>query len=118
MQGLGKGGAKRHSKVLRETIYGISKPAVYRLCRRAGVKRLKGSLIVGEIRGRIRAFLERLVKDAIAHTAHARRKTILTVDVARALRRRGRPLYGYSENERSRPRPGAAATAASGKAKA
>ena len=38
-KGLGKGGAKRHRKVLRDNIQGITKPAILRLARRGGVKR-------------------------------------------------------------------------------
>ena len=41
-KGLGKGGAKRHRKVLRDNIQGITKPAIRRLARRGGVKRLSG----------------------------------------------------------------------------
>jgi len=35
-KGLGKGGAKRHRKVLRDNIQGITKPAIRRLARRWG----------------------------------------------------------------------------------
>ena len=35
-KGLGKGGAKRHRKVLRDNIQGITKPAIRRLARRGG----------------------------------------------------------------------------------
>ena len=42
-RGKGKGGkvggAKRHRKVLRDNIQGITKPAIRRLARRGGVKR-------------------------------------------------------------------------------
>ncbi|GFR16723.1 histone H4 variant TH011 [Trichonephila clavata] len=38
-KGLGKGGAKRHRKVLRDNIQGITKPAIRRLARSGGVKR-------------------------------------------------------------------------------
>ena len=37
-KGLGNGGAKRHRKVLRDNIQGITKPAVVRLARMGGVK--------------------------------------------------------------------------------
>ena len=37
-KGLGKGGAKRHRKVLRDNIQGITKPAIRRLARRGGVR--------------------------------------------------------------------------------
>ena len=33
-KGLGKGGAKRHRKVLRDNIQGITKPAIHRLGQR------------------------------------------------------------------------------------
>jgi len=49
-KGLGKGGAKRHRKVLRDNIQGITKPAMRRLARRGGVKRISG-LIYEETRG-------------------------------------------------------------------
>lgn len=42
-KGLGKGGAKRHRKVLRDNIQGITKPAIRRLARRGGVKRISAS---------------------------------------------------------------------------
>ena len=41
-KGLGKGGAKRHRKILRDNIQGIAKPAIRRLARRGGVKRISG----------------------------------------------------------------------------
>ena len=39
-KGLGKGGAKRHRKVLRDNIQGITKPTFRRLAHRGGVKRV------------------------------------------------------------------------------
>ena len=58
-KGLGKGGAKRHRKVLRDNIQGITKPAIRRLARRGGVKRISG-LIYEETRGvlKVHAFLK------------------------------------------------------------
>ena len=41
-KGLGKGGAKRHRKILRNNIQGITKAAIRRLARRGGVKRMSG----------------------------------------------------------------------------
>ena len=49
-RGIGKGGAKRHRKVLRDNIQGVTKPAIRRLARRGGVKRISG-LIYEETRG-------------------------------------------------------------------
>ncbi|CDR00710.1 unnamed protein product [Oncorhynchus mykiss] len=55
-KGLGKGGAKRHRKVLRDNIQGITKPAIRSLARRGGVKRISG-LINEETRGVLKVFL-------------------------------------------------------------
>ena len=41
-KGLGKGDAKRHRKILRDNIQGITEPAIRRLARRGGVKRISG----------------------------------------------------------------------------
>lgn len=54
--GLGKGGAKRHRRKLKENIQGITKPAIRRLARRGGVKRISG-LIYEETRGVLKVFL-------------------------------------------------------------
>ena len=58
-KGLGKGGAKRHRKVLRDNIQGITKPAIRRLARRGGVKRISG-LIYEETRGVLKCFWKML----------------------------------------------------------
>ncbi|KAG5840138.1 hypothetical protein ANANG_G00214600 [Anguilla anguilla] len=78
-KGLGKGGAKRHRKVLRDNIQGITKPAIRRLARRGGVKRISG-LIYEETRGVLKVFLENVIRDAVTYTEHAR-KTVTAMDV-------------------------------------
>ena len=93
-KGLGKGGAKRHRKVLRDNIQGVTKPAIRRLARRGGVKRLSG-LIYEEVRGVLKVFLENVIRDAVTYTEHARRKTVTAMDVVYALKRQGRTLYGF-----------------------
>merc|ERR1712196_287894 len=93
-KGLGKGGAKRHRKVLRDNIQGITKPAIRRLARRGGVKRISG-LIYEETRGVLKVFLESVIRDAVTYTEHARRKTVTAMDVVYALKRQGRTLYGF-----------------------
>ena len=93
-KGLGKGGAKRHRKVMRENIQGITKPAIRRLARRGGVKRISGD-IYEEIRGVLRHFLEDVIRDSVTYTEHARRKTVTAMDVVYALKRQGRTLYGF-----------------------
>ena len=91
-KGLGKGGAKRHRKVLRDNIQGIPKPAIRRLARRGGVKRISG-LIYEETRGVLKVFVENVIRDAVTYTEHAKRKTVTAMDVVYALKRQGRTLY-------------------------
>ena len=93
-KGLGKGGAKRHRKVLRDNIQGITKPAIRRLARRGGVKRISG-LVYEETRSVLKVFLENVIRDAVTYTEHARRKTVTAMDVVYALKRQGRTLYGF-----------------------
>jgi histone H3/H4 len=90
----GKGGAKRHRKVLRDNIQGVTKPAIRRLARRGGVKRISG-LIYEETRGVLKVFLENVIRDSVTYTEHARRKTVTAMDVVYALKRQGRALYGF-----------------------
>ena len=93
-KGLGKGGAKRHRKILRDNIQGITKPAIRRLARRGGVKRISG-LIYEETRGVLKVFLENVIRDAVTYTEHAKRKTVTAMDVVYALKRQWRTLYGF-----------------------
>lgn len=93
-KGLGKGGAKRFRKVLKDSIQGITKPAIRRLARRGGVKRISG-LIYEETRGVIKQFIENVVRDAVTYTEYSRRKTVTALDVVYALKRQGRTIYGF-----------------------
>jgi histone H4 len=93
-QGLGKGGAKRHRKILRDNIQGITKPALRRLARRGGVKRISGTLYE-ESRNVLKVFLQHVIHDALEYMDHARRKTVTGMDVVYALKRQGRTLYGF-----------------------
>ncbi|GBP96928.1 Histone H4 [Eumeta japonica] len=81
-------------KVLRDNIQGITKPAIRRLARRGGVKRISG-LIYEETRGVLKVFLENVIRDAVTYTEHAKRKTVTAMDVVYALKRQGRTLYGF-----------------------
>ncbi|KAL3074849.1 hypothetical protein niasHS_014294 [Heterodera schachtii] len=93
-KGLGKGGAKRHRKVLRDNIQGITKPAIRRLARRGGVKRISG-LIYEETRSVLKVFLENVIRDAVTYCEHAKRKTVTAMDVVYALKRQGRTLIAF-----------------------
>merc|ERR1712226_1268603 len=87
-KGLGKGGAKRHRKILRDNVQGITKPAIRRLARRGGVKRMSG-LIYEETRDVLKIFLESVIRDAVTYTEHAKRKTVTAMDIVYALKRQG-----------------------------
>lgn len=91
----GKGGAKRHRKLLRDSIQGVTKPALRRLARRAGIKRISG-LLYEELRDVLRKqIMEPMIRDAVTYMEHARRKTVTAQDVVYATKRQGSPLYGF-----------------------
>ena len=96
----GKSGAskavsgKRVKKILKDNSKGITKGSIRRLARRGGVKRLS-SLIVDEVRGTLKSFVEKVVADAVSYTEYARKRTVTTGAVVAALKKRGRMLYGY-----------------------
>ena len=91
--------AKKRSTVgkkSRPNIEGVTKPAIRRLARRGGVKRISHG-IYKEIRGGLKHFLENVVRDSITYTEHAKRKTVTAMDVVYALKRQGRTLYGFAQ---------------------
>ncbi|KAK6356174.1 Histone H4 [Orbilia javanica] len=104
MPGRGKGGkglgvasiSRRHRKVLRDSIQGITRPAIRRIARRGGVKRISAS-IYEEVRTVIKDYLIPIINSCVIYTEHARRKTVTTTDVVHALRARGRTIYGFDD---------------------
>jgi histone H3/H4 len=88
----------------------ISRSAIRRLARRGGVKRISG-LAYEEVRGTARAFVERIVTDAMLHTECAGRRTITALDVVHALKVRGRTLYGFGSDDPGRSSAAPAAVA-------
>ncbi|CEM23183.1 unnamed protein product [Vitrella brassicaformis CCMP3155] len=92
-KGVGKGGkvTKRHV-VPRNCISGITKPAIRRLARRGGVKRING-LVYEEVRNILKDFLQKVIGDAVVYTEYGNRKTVTAVDVLYALKRRGRTMF-------------------------
>ncbi|CAB4031784.1 histone H4-like [Paramuricea clavata] len=82
--------AKSYETTSRES----QNPAIRRLARRGGVKRISG-LIYEETRGVLKVFLENVIRDAVTYTEHAKRKTVTAMDVVYALKRQGRTLYGF-----------------------
>ncbi|KAK4466164.1 histone H4.2 [Cladorrhinum samala] len=96
----GKAGAKRHRKVVKDSILGITKPAIRRLARRGGVKRISAT-IYEETRTALKAYLDRIVRDVVTYTDYCNRKTVTVNDVIFALRRIGRPIYGFDPETHS-----------------
>jgi histone H4 len=88
-KGLGSQGARCHRRISRDTIEGITKPSIRRLARRGGVKRISAT-VYEETRSVLKTFLEGVIRDAVAYTEHAQRKTVTSLDIVHALKRQGR----------------------------
>ncbi|KAK0391187.1 hypothetical protein NLU13_0688 [Sarocladium strictum] len=101
---LGIGGGKtfkrstaRNRKILRDNIYGITKPDIRRLARRGGVKRISAT-IYEEARQALKQFLEKILRDCATYVDHRQAKTVTVADVIYSLRRNGRTLYGFDND--------------------
>ncbi len=93
--GGGKGFmARRHGKIRKPPMEGITKGDIRRLARRGGVKRISG-VCYDDVRGALKEFLTKVVKDAVVYTEYANRKTVTAMDVVYALKRNGQTLYGF-----------------------
>ncbi|XP_006888695.1 PREDICTED: histone H3.1-like [Elephantulus edwardii] len=95
-KGLGKGGAKRHRKTLRDNMQSITKPSI---CRLAGSSEVYWHLRIGYLKREMGNIplprSENVIRDAVTYTEHAKRKTVTAMDVVYALKRQGRTLYGF-----------------------
>ena len=80
-------GAKRDSR--KKT---ITKEAICRMAKRAGVRRISGR-IYNPVRSMISSFLESIIRDSVIYTEHWNRKTVTVKDVVRALAWQGRGVY-------------------------
>ncbi len=93
----GGGGGKRHNnKVLKNPSRGITKPAIRRMARRGGVKRISDDAY-DEVMIQLTSFLEKILQDSMIYTTHSKRKTINGSDVICSLRNNGHNLYGYNK---------------------
>jgi histone H4 len=86
-------GNKRH-KILKDNIQGVTAPAIRRLCRRGGVKRISG-FVYEDVRKLAKSFIDKIMRDTITMTEHSRRKTVTAMDVVHSLKRNGQTLYGF-----------------------
>ena len=90
-----RGGVKRMSGLIFEDTLGVLiKPTIRTLAQRGGVKRMSGE-IFEETRGALKNYLESVIRDAVTYTEHAKRKTVVAVDIVHALKRQGKTSYGF-----------------------
>ena len=87
-KGLGKGGTHRHRRVVRDSISGITKPAIKRLAQRAGVKRISG-LIYDEMRGVMKTYLTHILHESEIVMSNRGVKTLMVQDLRTALANMG-----------------------------
>lgn len=88
----------RTKKVLRDNLNGITSPAIKRLLRRAGVKRIS-KLVFNSIREFIDSFLQEFVRMLVIVTLYNNRKTIKQKDIECVLSIKGKFLgAGINEN--------------------
>ncbi|KAF1846709.1 histone-fold-containing protein [Cucurbitaria berberidis CBS 394.84] len=94
-QGLGKAkGLKRHTKIRRDNIYGVTKGDIRRLARRGGVKRISATLY-DDVRYALKERLTSILKDVVTIVELGARKTVTITDIIFVLNRQGRTLYGF-----------------------
>lgn len=87
---------KRHKKTIKDNLQGITNSALKRLARRGGVKRIS-IYVYNEARIILREYLREMIKISVLYTEHSKKKTISSLDVIHALRKKGKKLYGYGE---------------------
>ncbi|KAI4125665.1 MAG: hypothetical protein LQ347_005292 [Umbilicaria vellea] len=102
-RGLGKGGARRHRKIIKDTIRGITKGDIRRMARRGGVKRISGQ-IYEDVRSAMKDRMSRIIQDCVFILDNSGRKTISVSDVIFALRRIGTPVYGFDKDTYNPPK--------------
>ncbi len=102
MPALTKGNAKKPKKIRKvveqtdkmekTTISGITHPAIRRMARRAGVKRLRG-VVYPATQDKLIAYLDELTRGAVIFTKMGGRKTVTAPDVGHMLELLGRPMF-------------------------
>jgi len=93
-KGIGKGGAKRTRKQTKDIPQGISASAIRKLARRGGVKRMS-KMVYSEVRNALKDFLHKVLKDTVLYTESAQKSTVTAMDVAMALKKQGKRIYGF-----------------------
>ncbi|KAG8168022.1 hypothetical protein KVR01_003711 [Diaporthe batatas] len=90
----GAKGGKRHRKITKDSIKGITRPDIRRLARRGGVKRISAQ-IYDDVREALKARLEIILRDCVTYVEYRKAKTVTVYDVIHSLKRIGRPIYGF-----------------------
>ena len=75
---------QKHHKILRNNIQCITKPALQRLCHRAGIKRISDD-IYEALRLNIKAYMEEILKKVVVFTEREQRRTVKVKDLEAAL---------------------------------
>lgn len=86
-----------NSSSLHDLLLGITDPAIKRLAKRGGIKRVSNQFCP-EIRKLTNAFLSMLLQKSATYMESRRHKTMMAYDVIHALRLMGRPVYGVVKN--------------------
>jgi len=84
-------GEKKHRLIIRDSIQGITAPAIARICQTAGIKRISG-LVYEEVRGVMKVFVEDTLRNALVFCEHSRRRTLQEGDLDAALQVSGKYL--------------------------
>lgn len=96
-----KAGIKRHRNTRQNdpalAQMGITKPAIKRLARRGGVKRID-HCIYDQMRGILSQYLDSTMRYAIQYCRHSRRKTVTRADIVMAVLKSGKRIYGFDDN--------------------
>jgi len=80
--------AQKHRKILSNNIQCITKPALQRLCHRAGIKRISDD-IYEVLRLNIKAYMEEILKKVVVFTEREQRRTVKVKDLEAALNMMG-----------------------------
>jgi len=83
-----------HDQADEKAVVGVTKPAIRRIARRGGVKRVS-ERVYAKTRRLMNTYLTRILCEANLYADYAERKTITVKDVLCALRRRNEAIYGY-----------------------
>ncbi|KAJ4301519.1 hypothetical protein N0V90_003612 [Kalmusia sp. IMI 367209] len=110
-KGKGKGGVglgnrihmKRHKKIQKDTIQGITKGDIRRLARRGGVKRISAT-VYDDIRTALKERLKTILDKTFPLVEMTGRKTITVRDIIFTLNTLGTPIYGFDASFNGRHR--------------